>query len=117
MAVVAWTTQEASPTAALTMVPKGSLSTGDTYTFANDGRTVLVCRKSGATDCTVTVVSPATVGGLAVADLTFTVPATTGYVMSPLLRPDIYNDPATGLVTVSFSNITGLDVVPVRLPL
>ena len=117
MAVIAWTTQEASALAALTLSPLGSLSTSNTYTFANDGRTVLICRKSGAGACTATVVSPATVAGLAVADLTFNIPASTGYVMSPLFRPDIYNDPATGLVTVSFSEITGLDIVPVRLPL
>lgn len=95
---------------------QGSLTTTDTYTFPNDGKTFLHAKKSGAGACTLTVVTPGTVDGLAVADLAVTVPATTGDRMIGPFRPEMYNDPLTGLVTISFSEITGLTIAVIRLP-
>jgi len=51
----------------------GSLSTGNTYIVRNNGRLLLMFQKSGAGECTVTVQTPATQGGLAVAERTFAV--------------------------------------------
>lgn len=96
----------------------GSLvvSPTNTYTVANDGRVMLHVKKTGAGACTVTVTTPGTVDGNAIADTTFSVPATTGDRMAGPWRPETYNDPATGLMTIGFSEITGLTIAVVRLP-
>lgn len=94
--------------AALTNVANAQ-ATGNTYTFQNDGKTLLHFEKTGAGSCTVTVTSPATVGGLAVADPTFTVPASTGDVWIGPFRPDLFND-SNGLVSFTVSEATGLTV-------
>lgn len=116
MAVVALNATLSIVDTGLTLAYQGSLSATDTYTFPNDGKTFLHCKKSGAGSCTGTVVTPATFRGKAIVDTTFTVPATTGDVMIGPFPPDLYSDPATGLVTVSFSEITGLTVAVIRLP-
>jgi hypothetical protein len=92
------------------------LNTADTFQFANTGREILHFKKSGATDCVVTIVTPQTVDGLAVADRTVTVPATTGDVMIGPFPPAMYNTPGTGTFAgFSLSNITGLSVAIVRV--
>jgi hypothetical protein len=117
MAVVDWSTPDspngpAGPTKALTQ--RASLSTSDTYTLECDEKTVLVCSK-GAGACTVTAVTPGSVRGAAIADPTFTLAASTNYqVIGPFPR-DLYGD-ANGKVTLSFSEVTGLIAVPMRLP-
>lgn len=90
------------------------LNTGDAYTFNNDGRTLLYFKKTGAGACTVTVVTPNTVRGKAIADTTFVVPATTGDVMAGPFPPDLYND-ANSNVSFSVSDATGLSVAIVRI--
>lgn len=109
MAVIALTSTDLQA-GGTTTVYTGSLSTSNTYTFANDGKVFLHFKKTGAGACTVTIVTPGTVSGLAVADQTITVPATTGDVMVGKLSSDLFTDPATGLATMSFSEITGLSV-------
>lgn len=94
---------------------QGSLSASDTYTFPNDGRTMLHFKKSGAGACTVTIVTAAEFRGAAVADTTLTVPATTGDKMIGPFHPDKYSA-SDGLVTFSCSEITGLTVAAIRLP-
>jgi hypothetical protein len=108
-------TQEIS-TAGIAPAYQGSLLTTNVYTFPNDGRTFLHIKKSGAGACTATVVTPGSYRGQAIADLTFNVPASTGDVMAGPFPADLYTDPATGLATVSFSEITGLTAAVVRLP-
>lgn len=85
----------------------GSLSVSDTYTFPAGNNVFLACRKSGAGACTVTAVTPNAVRGVALADPTYTVPATTGDVLIGPFPPDLFAD-ANGNVTVSYSEITGL---------
>lgn len=114
MAVVELTVQEITR-AGIDLTDTGSLSISDSYEFENDGRTFLHVKKSGATDCTVTVATAAEVDGKAVADLTVTVPATTGDKMIGPFPRDVYND-SDGKVSVTFSNITGLTVAAARLP-
>lgn len=90
------------------------LSTSDVYVIENDGRTILHFKKTGAGACTVTVETPGTVDGLAVADRTFNVPATTGDVfVGPFPRED-YN--TGGNLRVSCSEITGLSFAILRVP-
>lgn len=93
----------------------GSLSTSNTYVVRNDGKTLLAFLKAGASDCIVTVKTPATVGGLAVAERTLTtVVATTGEVIAGPFAPGIYND-SSGDLKFTLDNITGLDVAVIQL--
>lgn len=113
MADVAVTVQEIVRTG-IDLTDTGSLSTSDTYLVPNDGKTFLHIKKSGATDCTVTIATPGTVDGLAVTDLTVTVPASTGDKMIGPFPRDIYNN-ASGQIAVTFSNVTGLTIAAARL--
>ncbi len=92
----------------------GSLSTGNTYLVPNDGNVFLHIKKSGAGSCTVTIATPGSVDGNAIADLTVTVAATTGDKMIGPLKPEVYND-ANGKVAVTFSEVTGLTMAAARL--
>lgn len=109
MAVIPLTSSDLSASG-LTTTYTGSLSTSNTYTFPCDGKTFLHFKKSGAGSCVVTLITPGTVGGLAIADQTVTVPASTGDVMIGRITVDLFQDPATGLATFSCSEITGLSV-------
>ena len=111
MAIVALTQMSATRGfgAAVTNVSNGSLSVSDTYTLRNDGKTMVKAVKTGAGACTITAVTPATVRGGAVADPTYTVPATTGDVWIGPFETDVFND-SNGLVTISLSEITGLSL-------
>lgn len=88
----------------------------DTFTFPNDGETFLHVKKTGAGSCNVTVVTPGTVDGNAIADLVVSIPASTGDKMIGPFRPEIYNDPTTGLISCTFSEVTGLTVAVLRTP-
>lgn len=94
----------------------GSLSISDTYFVPNDGRMFLHVKKTGAGSCVVTVVTPGTAAGLAIADLTHTVPASTGDRMIGPFPPDVFNDPSTGMLSYTLSEVTGLTVARLRLP-
>ncbi|MBS3927087.1 MAG: hypothetical protein KGZ65_00080 [Sphingomonadales bacterium] len=113
MADVAVTVQEITRTG-IDLTDTGSLSVSDTYLVPNDGKTILHIKKSGATDCTVTIATPNTVDGLAVGDLTVTVPATTGDKHIGPFPREIYNN-ADGKIAVTFSNITGLTMAAARI--
>ena len=113
MSEVALTIQTLAPTG-ITPSYTGSLSTENTYQVRNDGKTFLHVKKSAAVDCVVTIDTPGTVGGLAIAQQTVTVVATTGDKMIGPFAPSIYND-SLGDVTVSFSDVDGLTIAAVRL--
>lgn len=116
MANIAVTVQEIQRATGTQMTYQAPTTT-DTYQVPNDGRTFLHVKKTGAGACTVTVVTPATVaGGLGVADATFSVAATTGDRMIGPFDPSVFNDPATGLMNVTFSDVVGLTFAAVRLP-
>lgn len=115
MANIAVTVQEIGRSAALAPTYQAPTTT-DTYQFANDGKTFLHVKKTGANACTVTVATPATPAGLALADLTFSVPATTGDRMIGPFDAQFYTDPVTGLTSVTFSEVTGLTFAAIRMP-
>ncbi len=92
----------------------GSLATTNTYKIRNDGRTFVHFKKAGAGDCTVTIQTPKTVNGLAVAEQTVTVAATTGDKMIGPFAPSVYNN-KLGDVNITLSEITGLTVAVVTL--
>ena len=59
-----------------------ALNAGNTYTIANDGRTILVF-KGGSADMTVTVATPVTYRGLAVVDPEITLTGGTEVIVGP----------------------------------
>ena len=90
-------------------------SATETYLIANNGAVFLHVKKTDVATCTVTVVTPNTVAGLAVADYTAVVPASTGDKMIGPFSPNIYND-AAGNIAVTFSEVAGLTFAVLRLP-
>lgn len=92
----------------------GSLDTGNTYLVRNDGRIALHFKKSGAGACNVTIATPGTVGGNAIAERVVEVPATTGDRFIGPLPPHIYND-GSGDLSITVSEVTGLTVAVLRL--
>lgn len=91
-----------------------SLVSTDTNTFSNDGRTFLHFAKTGAGAATITVIAQATVQGMAVANLTVSVPATTGDVFLGPFPPSIFND-ASSNVSFTISDTVGLSFALLRL--
>lgn len=92
----------------------GSLSTSNTYLVRNTGRCMVHFKKSGAGACDVTIDTPGTVGGLAIANQVVNVPASTGDKMIGPFPPNIYNDGNQDL-RITLSEITGLTVAVVEL--
>ena len=90
-------------------------TTTDVYLINNDGRVMIHVLKTGAGSCTVTLNTGATYGGLAIANPTVTVPATTGDVMIGPFPPGIFNDPGTSDMRVSFGEVTGLTFAAVKV--
>ncbi len=71
-------------------VTRNALATADTYqVLLSPGGTILNFVKTGAGAATITVVTPNTVDGLAIADRTIVVAATTGDVVAQFF-PDVY---------------------------
>jgi hypothetical protein len=92
----------------------GSLDTANTYIVRNNGRTFLHFLKDAAVDCDVTIQTPATMGGHAVAEQTVTVVATTGDKMIGPFPKRIYNDALDDL-RFTLSDVDGLTVAVVSL--
>lgn len=98
----------------LTPTRTSGLSISNTYQVANDGRVFLHFEKSGLGSCDVTVVTPGSVDGHAIADLVVTVPATTGDVLIGPFPPAVFN--SGGMLSFTLGEITGLTVAVLRLP-
>jgi len=109
VAIITLTPQTMSR-AGVTPTYTGSLSTANTYRVANNGRTLLHFKKTQATDCVVTIQTPRTVGGLAVAEHTVTVPASTGDKLIGALDPALFNVAGQNYLEFTLSNIDGLTV-------
>ncbi len=84
-----------------------AIATGNDYLVRNSGRVALLFEKTGAGNAVITVKTPATLGGLAVAEQTFTVVATTGDVTAAKFPPSIFND-GNGDLSFSTDEGTGL---------
>ena len=83
------------------------LTATDTFLIRNNGYVTLHFKKSGAGACTVTIDTPGNVDGLAIAQRTINVPATTGDIHIAGLAPNVYND-VNGDLRVTLSEVTGL---------
>ncbi len=69
-----------------------AISASNVYFLRNTGRVMLAFAKSGNGVATITIVTPITTGGLAVAQQTVSVPADTGDKMAGPYPPSIYNN-------------------------
>lgn len=76
--------------------------------IAADSRTFLVVKNGGGSSITVTVVTPATVSGLAVADLAVTVPNAGERWIGPF-APGAFAD-ANGQASITYSAVTSVTV-------
>lgn len=92
----------------------GLVASSNNYLFVNDGRVLLHFKKTGAGACTVAVTTPGTMGGLAIADLSVSVAATTGDVIVGPFPASLFND-ANGKVTFTLSDTVGLSIAAFRL--
>ncbi len=81
--------------------------------FVNDGNIIGYAKNSNGSTRTITAVTPATEKGLAVADATFTLDATTGEWVLPRFPPALFNQ-ADGSVYLDGSG-AGLTIALVRL--
>ena len=72
----------------------------------------VVFKNTDGSPVTVTLVTPGTVSGLAVADRPVVVAATTGEEW--IAVGDEYKDPTTGRVSMTYTGVTGLTVASVR---
>lgn len=107
--------------AALTSQRLSAAGTAPTYATASAGGDTApvgrdlvlhVFNGSGAS-ITVTVVTPGTVNGLAIADAALVIPAgDQGFV--PLAK--VYKNPSTGLANVTYSATTSVEVAVLQLP-
>ena len=115
MANVTLTPLQAVPQSVDGTTPQ-AMAAADNYIMRNDGRTILHFIKTGAGAATITIVTTKTVGigPLAVAELTFTVAATTGIEFAGPFDPSIYND-ASGDIDISTSEDTAITVQAIRL--
>jgi hypothetical protein len=106
MADVRLTPQDLSTTGATTT--RTAISTGNTYKIRiPPGGVVLNWRKTGAGTATITIQTPGTVDGLAIAERTVSVPATTGDVWGAYKKGQGYDD-SSGDLNFTTDEGTGL---------
>ncbi|MEK7765269.1 MAG: hypothetical protein AAB368_03430 [bacterium] len=87
---------------------------GNGFSIQNDGRTILHVKNVAAGgDCVVTIVTPNTVDGLALADRTVTVADGAERFIGPF-PPSIYNE-SDGTIRVDFSEITNVTLAALRM--
>ncbi len=93
--------------------PTFSAANADGHSIVNDKDFLLAIRNAGV-ETTVTIATPGTIGGLAIAEVTVVVPATTGEKWAGPFRGDIFNQ-ASGAVYVTFSSVASVTVAAVKL--
>lgn len=107
--------------ATLTMQPVPDTGVAPAYAAANAGGDKCVAgngvflhvKNGGASPITVTLATPGTVQGLAIADRAVSVP-NAGERM--IAVPDLYRDPADGgLASISYSGVTSVTVAAFRV--
>lgn len=102
--------------AGLTPTFTGSLSVSNTYQVNNNGKVYLHFKKSGSSDCVVTVVTTRSYDGNAVADYAgTTVPATTGEKIIGPFDPGVYNILGGHDLEFTLSNIAGVTVAAIQM--
>ena len=83
--------------------------------FQNTGRELIHVKNTNGATRTLTVPTPGSVDGLAVADAAFIIPATTGDKFIGPFPPAVYNQ-ADGYLYMDWSADTNVTVAVIRLP-
>lgn len=88
----------------------------DGHRFSNDGKTFLEVANGYTDTVTVTVETPGTVDGLAIADLAVAIPAGSTKFIGPF-QPSLFNQLTgyAGFVYVTYSSVTTVTVAAWRL--
>jgi hypothetical protein len=99
------------------LTPSFAAATGGGDAFTPDNNTFLRVKNASGSPITVTVVTPRTNRfGNAIADNTFSVPATTGDVLAGPFPAEEYADPAnSGLTTITYSGVTSLTIAAIQI--
>jgi hypothetical protein len=95
------------------IAPSYTAASGDGHYFNNDGRVMIQIKNAGV-QTVATFATPYSSGGNAVADMTVTVPATTGDKMIGPFQPEIFND-VGGRVYITFSSTASVTLAAFRL--
>lgn len=97
--------------------PTYEAANGDGNAFLNRGRTFLHVKNGGGGPCTVTAITPITVGGRAVADDDFVIPASEERMIGPF-SADIFNNSGADVnkVHVDYSTAASVTVAAFFLP-
>ncbi len=99
----------------ITPTYQGSLSASNTHQVNNNGKVFLHFKKSAAVNAVVTVITPPSLDGNAVADLTVTVPANTGDKMFGPFDPSVYNVLGGHDLEWTVSDVDGLTMAAVLM--
>ena len=81
--------------------------------FANDGNTFIHV-KNASSQVTLTIQTPATVSGVAIAEQTVTIPATTGDKMIGPFNTTVFSQ-ADGKVYLDWSGVTGVTFAVIKM--
>jgi len=112
MATVRLTVEQMSRSG-LVATYNGALSLANTYVVSNSGKVFLHFKNAGGTPSNVTISTPRTVDGLAVADVVVAIPATTGDKFIGPFQPSIFNSDGDLSFTLDF--ITSVTVAVVEM--
>ncbi len=92
----------------------GTMLTTNTYTVRNTGRMILHFKKSAAVICNVEIQTPAMVAGLAVAEITVAIPASTGDKFIGPFPPSVFNN-SSGDLKFTMDDIAGVTVAALEI--
>lgn len=93
----------------------GAVDQANGNQFQNTGREILHVKNTNGATRTLTVATPGSVDGLAVADPTFVIPATTGDKFIGPFPPGVYNQ-NDGNVWLDWDASSGVTIAVLRLP-
>jgi len=99
---------------AATYTTDATLTTTDTFTVRNTGRMVLHVDKTGAGNVSVVIQTPATVGGLAIDEVTVTV-LTAEFAFIGPFPPSVFNNGAGDLKFTLTTTVTGLLIAALEI--
>lgn len=88
---------------------------GGGWAFPNTGDQVIRIKNAAGSPVIATLLTPATIGGIAIADPTVSIPATTGDVTIGPFDPSLFNQ-ADGTVIVEIASTTSVTAAAVRVP-
>lgn len=92
------------------LAPTYAAAAGGGDTFTPDDRTFIQVKNGSGGAITVTVATPGTIIGLGIADVSVSVPATTGDRMIGPFPAQHFADPADGLADITYSGVTSLTI-------